>query len=469
MGTPEYELHAEGENRRFKTSHYTHLFPFTEEMDRYIMFNAFNQATFLLPQEHLVQVRAVLNEGTFDSHAADPEVFRLLSDGRFIVPEELEEKELMRSRIKKGRQATELLFLTIAPTMGCNFNCSYCFEDESFRKDFSGLSKDAEGQIVALVKHHIQVTGIKQLSISWFGGEPLTKIDIIEGLSARLKSLCDSYKVGYSANITTNGYLLNEHAIAVLAKYNTSYVKISIDGPPAVHDKRRMLLSGKPTYQRIFDNAIKASSKVPVLIRINVDKSNYKVILELLNIIAAVKTSTKKISVYLGIVEEHEFITDKFKTHMARRDFSETDFNFIIEASKRKLATWHLPSMIGNFCGADLDMGYMIGPLGELYACWADFGDHNKIIGYLGEEHLRNERLKLDYTEFDVTQQDKCGSCTVMPLCTGGCSRERVFHNEPQCGVYKFNLAGRISEYVSQYRNSRQTFRWKYVGISAIA
>jgi uncharacterized protein len=278
----------------------------------------------------------------------------------------------------------------------------------------------------------------------------LLQIAIIDRIMQRVQHMCAAHSVKFDCNITTNGYLLNEKAVDILARYNPEFIKVSLDGPAAVHDTRRVLLNKKPTYDKILKNVIRAAEKLRIWVRVNVDRANCDSVIALLDDLQAHMTVNSRISVYLGIVEDHEFMTGRLKSHLDRAEFAAIDKKITIEAVKRKLAKWHLPSMIGSFCGADMELGYMIGPRGEMYACWAEFGNPQKVIGYLGAGKLTNEaHLKL-YTAFDVTTHEKCAGCKVMPLCTGGCSRERLFHNEPQCGVYKFNLEERISEYVSE-------------------
>ncbi|NIF05923.1 radical SAM protein [Chryseobacterium sp. Tr-659] len=473
MGIPEYETKSATKDSWFKLSMYTHLFPlnlheaedhgtYTHEKATYVLFNAFNQATFLLPENYADEVKMLFNHHHFNSITIDKKIFQLLLDGRFIVPDFIDEKKLVKDRIKRGRQRNDMLYLTIAPTLGCNFNCTYCIEDESFRKDFKGMPLEVEDGIVQLAEHHILKSGIKHLTVAWFGGEPLIKINSIDRISERLMALCEKHKITFDTNITTNGFLLNDKAIDILTRYHTNFVKISLDGPPDIHNKRRTLLSGKPTYSKILDNIMKASQKMPVTIRVNIDQSNYESLMELLDLVAARKTPLHNITMYLGIVEENEFITDKFKTYLSRKLFAETELKFINEARKRKMSSWHLPSMIGNFCGADMDLAYMIGPSGELYQCWAEFGDPSKVVGYLNSPLSINEEHQLHYTEFDVTEHEKCSDCKVMPLCTGGCSRERLFHKEPQCGVYKFNLADRISEFIHQSKQIKVPGVWSF-------
>lgn len=56
----------------------------------------------------------------------------------------------------------------------------------------------------------------------------------------------------YQADRITNGYLLTEKVVAMLPSLSISSLQITIDGMKAVHDSRRCLKLGAPTFDRIY-------------------------------------------------------------------------------------------------------------------------------------------------------------------------------------------------------------------------
>ena len=52
----------------------------------------------------------------------------------------------------------------------------------------------------------------------WFGGEPLLAPEIVESLSQRLIALADERGIEYDAGIITNGYLLDQDTVDMLAR-----------------------------------------------------------------------------------------------------------------------------------------------------------------------------------------------------------------------------------------------------------
>ena len=87
--------------------------------------------------------------------------------------------------------------LTICPTMGCNFNCPYCFEDHGRGK----MSPEVQDDVVALAERMLDTSGSKNVGVTWFGGEPLLAPDIIESLSERLMALAEQRGGEYHAGL----------------------------------------------------------------------------------------------------------------------------------------------------------------------------------------------------------------------------------------------------------------------------
>lgn len=160
--------------------------------------------------------------------------------------------------------------LTIAPTTACNFRCPYCYEKG---KEYTSMNEDT----VQKVKEYIEKLkeNYKYIGITWYGGEPLLALSTIKEL---MESVYDNFDKNHVySNIVSNGYLLTEDTANELKKYNISDIQITIDGPPEIHNKRRILPSKEDTFFTIFDNMKSALNIYPDLhisIRVNIDKTN---------------------------------------------------------------------------------------------------------------------------------------------------------------------------------------------------
>ena len=160
--------------------------------------------------------------------------------------------------------------LTICPTMGCNFDCPYCFEDH-----FAGkMSTEVQDDVVALAERMLNTSGTKDISVTWFGGEPLLAPDVIESLSERLMALAEEHGGEYSASIITNGYLLSQEIVDMLDRCKVKSAQVTIDGMGATHDATRHLANGAPTFERITANLRDGNIPFKVGIRHNVHEGN---------------------------------------------------------------------------------------------------------------------------------------------------------------------------------------------------
>ena len=160
--------------------------------------------------------------------------------------------------------------LTITPTMACNFRCPYCYE-----KGREHVTMDKE--TVKKVKEYFKKLkeNYHHVGITWYGGEPLLAFTIIEEL---MESIYENFKHEcVTSGAITNGYLLTEDVVKRMKELNISSVQITIDGPPELHNKRRMLPSGEDTFFVILNNmnkALEVYQELKISIRVNVDKSN---------------------------------------------------------------------------------------------------------------------------------------------------------------------------------------------------
>ena len=132
------------------------------------------------------------------------------------------------------------------------------------------MSPEVQDDVVGLVARMLDAAHAKELTITWFGGEPLMGTDVIESLSPRLIRLAEERGCAYKAWIFTNGYLLNEGVVDLLVRCRVNHVHIPLDGVGATNDATRRLVGGGPTYQKIVDNIGLLKPPIRTLIRDNV-------------------------------------------------------------------------------------------------------------------------------------------------------------------------------------------------------
>jgi uncharacterized protein len=86
-----------------------------------------------------------------------------------------------------------------------------------------------------------KIPRLEHLTVSWFGGEPLLALDIIEELSEAIVEWTNRHGVTYQAEMSTNGYYLSKETLQRLLKYKVNRFMVTLDGSKDVHDSRRAL------------------------------------------------------------------------------------------------------------------------------------------------------------------------------------------------------------------------------------
>ncbi|NES70719.1 MAG: radical SAM protein, partial [Okeania sp. SIO2D1] len=203
-----------------------------------------------LAYNSLSRALAVWEKGEQDSYEfyrdrtsvsfADP-ALRDLVYGGYLVEEDIDELAILEKHYNAHRFNPQVMTVTIAPTLDCNFGCDYCFQGQD--KPIDVMGEDVQNAIVHLVER--AAPGIKSLGIAWYGGEPLLRPQIIKSLSDRLIEVCKGHSLKYEAMIVTNGYRLTPDVVKALYERNVKQIQVTLDGTPEYHDRRRILLSGQ--------------------------------------------------------------------------------------------------------------------------------------------------------------------------------------------------------------------------------
>lgn len=138
-----------------------------------------------------------------------PKEFQELKDMNFVLDDDDDELSKIKYELLSSRFNNSNLSLTIAPTLACNFNCSYCYEKNAENK--KSMNESTENSIIEFISE--QIERLNTLTISWYGGEPLLEFDRIKRLSEKIIKMCDEHNVIYTAFIVTNGYLLTREMV----------------------------------------------------------------------------------------------------------------------------------------------------------------------------------------------------------------------------------------------------------------
>jgi len=409
---------------------YNHFFPYTDE--KYIAFNAFTNSLAVIDRENYDTFQKFNNLG----ESLPEDLINDLIKGGFIIEDDINELDILRLRLLRGRFNTDSLSLTIAPTNDCQFACVYCYEKDIIAPIYMDIL--VQDKIIDSLESRKEL--ISNFSVVWYGGEPLMAFETVENLSHRFIKICNNNKINYNASMVTNGYMLSPDLLKRMKDINISSLQITIDGLPDVHDKMRPLKSGGKTFDAIINNLQAGYELLPqVALRINIDKNNISSGEKILSLLKE-KNMLEKVRPYFGkiISEAGTYIDSQC---LSMRDFSELHYDFISKTfSDINQSPLFYPALKSAVCGADSFTSCVIDAEGWIYKCWSDIGHCDQRVGNIINGYDVTSKALTRYLLFDPTGCEQCVSCDVLPLCMGGCPYKRIVGSTDNCANYRYIL-----------------------------
>ncbi len=342
----------------------------------------------------------------------DPQLFWLMQR-YFLVPVDFQDEAFYRSTLfllRKRDEKEGYFKYTILPTTGCNARCVYCFE-QGYR--IVSMSEETAKQAVRFIldtkRDRVKIT------LSWFGGEPLTRPQIIDAISRRLTE----EGVDFRSSIVTNGSLIDDSVLSkMLGLWKTYHVQISMEGDEAVYRSRKQYPVYGNQYFDILKNAeILAKNGIQVLLGCNVDSENADRIPDFVADAARMIPDKEKVRIAFPQLFASRMSDREAELHQK-----------IIEADRYLLQSGFPPNFDGfpdrmklYGCMADgRGREIVIAPDGKLYAC--EHCEEDKSFGNIWDGVTDRERW--DAMGRIDSGREKCRNCPYLPLCTpfSGCS-----------------------------------------------
>lgn len=414
-----------------------------EKAEAAYVFNALSGSLLRIGTD---QRRALRNFLTGNARDCPPQVLGNLVAGYMLVPDDADELDLLRRRYHSSRNDTSRFALTIVTSLGCNFDCPYCFEEKH------PSIMDAETQALVLNLLDEKLPHIDNFHVTWFGGEPLVGKRSLLALSDAFIERCDGAGVGYEAGIITNGYLLDADTCAELAARRVKFAQVGLDGPPDVHDRMRPLVNGKGSFATIVRNLHHAVAHLSVSVRMNVDMGNVERAEELFRLLAA-EGLAGRLSVYpaqiVGVTDNPQAPSAAYCGCLNNREFAAAERAFLTLAAEYGLGAPGLPAPTGAPCTAVRSNELVVGSKGELYKCWNSVGNSREVIGHIRDHKATNSRLA-KWLDYDPLNNDECRSCIALPVCMGGCASHAFekLQYENRCGTFRHTYREQIGEYI---------------------
>ena len=336
----------------------------------------------------------------------------------------------------------------LIPTYECNLRCPYCFQDHmrtdpAYRHLLRTLEPEMADRLLKGMRsieaaHGIPADADLVRNVTFFGGEPLLE-QSRPVIGYVIDRMLEMGRAKFSA--VTNGTDLAAYK-DLLGPSKISYLQITIDGPPAVHDQRRIYADGGGSFERIARNIdLALDLGVKMSVRMNIDRSNIHLLPEIGEEFRARGwTGRAGFSPYVAPVHASNDQTSAKTTfnswelgqalaalhdrHPAARSIGGPD-DGLVERVRRIFdqRSDPAPSFKSDFCGAHTSM-YILDPVGDINACWERTGDPSIRIGSITEtgEVLMNRAVLEAWRSRSVTSNPVCRRCRYASYCGGGCA-----------------------------------------------
>jgi uncharacterized protein len=425
-----------------KASRYNRLFQASD--GAWLAFNGWSTALAEIEPEQLPFIRAILADpdGVPCDTPEKREIRESLVDAHFLIDDGMDELATLKADILRDRFSQEYLYLTVAPTLNCNFRCDYCYE-EHLRIT---MPRAIEEALIRWVEERVRP--ITELHVTWYGGEPLLSgaYAVVERLSEAFSALADERGIKFGAHLVTNGFLLDRSKMEALARLGVDLVQVTLDGPPDIHDERRHLLGGKGTFWRIIENIKETVDLAEFQVRINIDRRNAMSALDVVEILEKEGLAGKVRPHLAQVITGGGTCGNIHEMFYADEDFAKMELEIYQEAVKRGLRIARYPFRLpGAYCTADRINAYVISPNGSIFKCWHEVTmNPEKSIGSLLDEQEPFQKHNEDHwLGWDTLEKKECRSCDILPMCHGGCPLQAMKHPERErgaCEHYKFHL-----------------------------
>jgi len=142
--------------------------------------------------------------------------------------------------------------LVLSLTERCNLRCRYCLHgaDLDWVRDHGVKSMSFETASRAVGYFLDRSDPDQPPVISFYGGEPLLEIDLIEKIVDVARAHDRGREVTFA--VDTNGVLLDDRAADLIAR-EKMHLQVSLDGPREIHDRNRIGADGSATFDQVTE------------------------------------------------------------------------------------------------------------------------------------------------------------------------------------------------------------------------
>ena len=343
---------------------------------------------------------------------------------------------------EKSAGVIKALCLHVAHT--CNLNCSYCFASQGkYHGDRAIMSYEVGKRALDFL---VENSGTRRnLEVDFFGGEPLMNFGVVKDLVAYARSIEKEKNKNFRFTLTTNGLNITDEVID-FANKEMSNVVLSLDGRKEVHDRFRVDLAGRGSYDRIvplFQKFVEKRGGKNYYMRgtfthYNPDFLNdIKAMLDLgfteisMEPVVCAENDPSALT-----AEDREIVKKQYedlaKLMIDRRNAGKpfTFYHYMIDLKGG-------PCIYKRVSGCGSGTEYMaVTPWGDLYPCHQFVGEEKFRLGSVFEG-VTNLEKQNEFAACNVYAREECADCWAKLYCAGGCAANAYHATGSVNGVYK--------------------------------
>ncbi|QWU13704.1 uncharacterized protein SAMN04487895_103392 [Paenibacillus sophorae] len=337
----------------------------------------------------------------------------------------------------------------------CNLACDYCYYSTCGGKPGPKINRIDSAILEKFIKEYM-ARSRGAASFAWQGGEPLLAgLDFFEEVvSLQARYAPKGTSIGNS--IQTNGTLINDRWAAFFKKYNF-LVGVSLDGPEAIHDARRVDSRGQGSFHRVMKG-------IEQLRRHNVD----------FNILSVIhKGNVGNAAEIMAFFEQEGFSYVQFIPCMDFRSqepdkpgvyditpaeygrFLREAFDYWYNGGNPRVSVRFFDNMLAGYTNREAELcihraecptTIILEQNGDAYPCDFYISPEWKIgnVATHSIEDILKHPLYNRFLGMKPTLPEGCRSCEWKRLCHGGCPRNREWGAELEakgrdyfCASYK--------------------------------
>lgn len=396
---------------RFKLSQFNNAI---SNNNSYLIYNSLSGELVKINQELVTDLENIESNSSIN---LNDERFKYLFDKGFIVNQDTDEfsrVEILKNQLIFSEYGERVSFVIALTTM-CNLKCLYCYENGV---PVHTMTNTTAADVCSFIKDRLDNNKlVKELNITWFGGEPLLNIEQIQNIGNFVKLYCNNNNIQLSTNIITNGLLLTKYNIRILQEFNLKNMQISMDGYVDFYNKYKNV--GVLELKNLIQTISNICDKIHITIRLNSSKDNIESIKKLCKTLYEIEPIRNNVKISIA-----QIISEKVNS-LNNKEFSETKLallKYINDIGWKNQIDNFVPVPKTIPCGLMQATNFVIDPMGYLYKCEHYIGQPEYSIG----DVKKGVTYPSFYAEFiNVPLKKECNSCSIYPVCRGGCTQRR--------------------------------------------